>query len=84
MYPLSQLLAVSLNPRQWPGFRLHTVGASVLFKVPVWKHLLGWMGVRPATRREFGALLERGPVKVNPGAGLCSQHAMPCRGANLV
>lgn len=68
VYPLSQLLAVSLNPKRWPGLRVHSVGASVLFRVPLWRHFLGWLGVRPATRRSFTRLLqEKGSVKVNPG-----------------
>lgn len=68
MYPLSQLLAVSLDPRRWPGLRVHSVGASVLFNVPLWRHMLGWLGMRPATRRHFVRLLRgKGAVKVNPG-----------------
>lgn len=68
MYPLSQLLAVSLDSKRWPGLRIHSVGASVLFQVPMWRHMLGWLGVRPATRRQFARLLtQKGSVKVNPG-----------------
>jgi 2-acylglycerol O-acyltransferase 2 len=62
-------LAVSLDPRRWPGLRVHGVCASVLFNMPLWRHFLGWLGCRPATRREFDKLLaDKGSVKVNPGA----------------
>ncbi|KIY95296.1 hypothetical protein MNEG_12666 [Monoraphidium neglectum] len=67
VFPLSQLLAVSLNPTRWPGLRAHSVGASVLFRVPLWRQMLGWMGIRPASRHHFTRLLlDKGAVKVNP------------------
>jgi hypothetical protein len=59
---------VSLSPKLWPGLRVHSVCASVLFKIPIWRHMLGWLGIRPATRSQFVRLLRRhGSVKVNPG-----------------
>jgi 1-acyl-sn-glycerol-3-phosphate acyltransferase len=68
VFPLSQLLPVSLSPKQWPGLRVHSVCASVLFKIPIWRHMLSWLGIRPATRSHFVKLLRRhGSVKVNPG-----------------
>ncbi|KAI8477462.1 MAG: diacylglycerol acyltransferase-domain-containing protein [Monoraphidium minutum] len=83
VFPLSQLLAVSLDPRRWPGLRAHSVGASVLFRVPLWRQMLGWLGVRPASRRHFSRLLQdRGAVKVNPG-GIAEMYLLD-QGAEVI
>jgi len=72
VFPMSMMLSVTLDPARWRGLRIHSVCASVLFRVPVWRHFLGWLGMSHATRQEFTRLLtEYGAVKVNPGACVC-------------
>lgn len=57
VFPVSELLCISLMMRIWPTLRVYSIAASTVFKVPVWRHILCWTGARPATRRWFKQLL---------------------------
>lgn len=53
VFPVSELLCISLLLRIWPRLRIYSICASSTFKVPVWRHILSWTGARPATRHHF-------------------------------
>eukprot|EP00878_Enallax_costatus_P016076 GHUV01016857.1.p1 GENE.GHUV01016857.1~~GHUV01016857.1.p1 ORF type:complete len:299 (+),score=36.27 GHUV01016857.1:955-1851(+) len=67
VFPVSELLCISLMLRIWPTLRVYSIAASSVFKVPVWRHILCWTGARPATRRWFRTLLGMGSVSLVPG-----------------
>lgn len=67
VFPVSELLCISLMLRIWPKLRVYSICASSVFKVPVWRHILCWTGARPATAQDFRALLQRGSVSLVPG-----------------
>ncbi|KXZ44997.1 hypothetical protein GPECTOR_60g776 [Gonium pectorale] len=67
-FPLSQVLGNSLGSQLWPGHPVHCLAASVLFYVPLWRHIKAWMGAAPADRRTARLLLAtRGSVAVLAG-----------------
>lgn len=64
---MSQLLSRSLVLRIWPQLRIYSIAATVVFRVPVWKHIMSWTGARPATATIFKQLLQKGSVALVPG-----------------
>lgn len=67
VFPVSELLCISLMLKVWPGLRVYSIAASSVFSVPVWRHIMAWTGARPATRRWFRKLLQQGSVSLVPG-----------------
>eukprot|EP00879_Flechtneria_rotunda_P005483 GHRR01005776.1.p1 GENE.GHRR01005776.1~~GHRR01005776.1.p1 ORF type:complete len:250 (+),score=65.05 GHRR01005776.1:1680-2429(+) len=67
VFPLSQLIAVSLTDTVWPGHHTYSLGADSLFHVPMWRHVMSWIGARPATATNFKQLLKKGSVGLVPG-----------------
>ncbi|CAD7694910.1 unnamed protein product [Ostreobium quekettii] len=61
-YPVGPLLAGTLIPRMFPGRCVLSVGASVLFRIPLYKQMFSWMGCQPADRKTFQSLLEKADV----------------------
>jgi hypothetical protein len=53
VFPVSELLCVSLMLRIWPNLRVYSICASSVFQVPIWRHILCWTGARPATKHDF-------------------------------
>jgi hypothetical protein len=64
---VSQLLSRSLVLKIWPQLRIYSIAATVVFRVPVWKHIMSWTGARPATATIFKQLLQKGSVALVPG-----------------
>jgi hypothetical protein len=57
-----------LPPAQvWHGAPIFFLAASSVFKVPIWRHLMAWLGGAPATLGHFRRLLKRGSVAVIVG-----------------
>eukprot|EP00879_Flechtneria_rotunda_P000818 GHRR01000942.1.p1 GENE.GHRR01000942.1~~GHRR01000942.1.p1 ORF type:complete len:378 (+),score=36.87 GHRR01000942.1:444-1577(+) len=67
VFPVSELLCISLLLKIWPAMRVYSIAASSVFNVPVWRHIMCWTGARPATRRWFRHLLSQGSVSLVPG-----------------
>eukprot|EP00877_Chromochloris_zofingiensis_P004273 jgi/Chrzof1/13847/Cz08g14220.t1_DGAT2A[v5.2] len=67
VFPLSQHLAITLTDKVWPGMDIYSIAASSIFRVPMWRHVMSWIGARPATARNFKKLLKRGSVGLVPG-----------------
>jgi 2-acylglycerol O-acyltransferase 2 len=67
VFPLSQMIGTSLTNSAWPGHKTYSVAASAVFKIPLWRHVMTWIGSRPATRKMFKSLLKHGSVGVVPG-----------------
>lgn len=66
-FPLSPFLGASLGPMVFPSHKIYSVAASNLFNIPLWRHVMAWIGARPATHEEFRKLMKMGSVAVIPG-----------------
>ncbi|KAG2501155.1 hypothetical protein HYH03_000970 [Edaphochlamys debaryana] len=67
-FPLSQILANTLGSQVFPGHPIHCLAASVLFYVPIWRHIKAWFGAAPASRDNCRHLLRnQGSVAVLAG-----------------
>ncbi|GMH39682.1 hypothetical protein BSKO_07580 [Bryopsis sp. KO-2023] len=66
-YPMGPLLAGTLIPKMFPGRKIYSVAASVLFRIPGLKHAMTWMGSQPADRQTFQSLVNKGDVAVVVG-----------------
>jgi hypothetical protein len=51
----------------WTGAPIYFLAASSVFNVPLWRHVMAWLGGRPATLGHFRRLLRRGSVAVIVG-----------------
>eukprot|EP00878_Enallax_costatus_P007622 GHUV01007981.1.p1 GENE.GHUV01007981.1~~GHUV01007981.1.p1 ORF type:complete len:298 (+),score=73.54 GHUV01007981.1:1660-2553(+) len=66
VFPLSQLIAVSLTDI-WPNHFIYSIAADAVFHIPLWKHVMTWIGALPATAHNFRKLLQKGSVGLIPG-----------------
>ncbi|GLC48559.1 hypothetical protein PLESTB_000111200 [Pleodorina starrii] len=67
-FPISQILAGSVGHILWPGQPVYCLAASVLFYVPIWRHIKRLLGAAPAHRRTALRLLKtHGSIAVMPG-----------------
>lgn len=71
VFPMSQLVAISLTDMAWPGHKIYSLAASSVFNVPFWRHCMTWLGARPATERNFKRLIKMGSVGLVPGQLSC-------------
>lgn len=67
VYPLSQVIGFSLERLCWPGHKVTAVAASAVFRIPVWRHAMHWLGCAPATASNFRKLLATSSAGVVPG-----------------
>jgi 2-acylglycerol O-acyltransferase 2 len=71
--PMSVLVAGTLCPTMWPDFKVFGVAADSVFKIPVWRHFIAWLGSVPASAQNIKKLLQRGNVAVIVG-GIAGGH----------
>lgn len=64
-FPLSA--AGTLFQTMFPQFPIYSVAADSVFYVPVWRHVIAWIGSLPASRDNFKRLLRKGSVAVVVG-----------------
>lgn len=65
--PLSELISGTVCQSIWPHFPIYSLAADSVFHIPLWRHIIAWLGARPATRHNFVRLLKRGSVAVLVG-----------------
>jgi len=66
-FPMGPIIAAGAVSECLPSARIYGLGASVLFWIPGYYHLMSWIGVRPATKKNFLRLLDKGWVAVIVG-----------------
>nr|QBG05560.1 diacylglycerol acyltransferase [Chromochloris zofingiensis] len=59
-FPLGQLLGGTFMATEFPEYKVYCLAASSAFLVPLWRHVHGWLGARPATKNNFHKLLALG------------------------
>lgn len=67
VFPLGQLIATSLADMCWPGHPIYALAADAVFHVPLWRHVMTWLGGIPATAASFRRALQKGSVGLIPG-----------------
>lgn len=68
--PFSQMLCLSGKVRQlaWPGKDMYGLAADSVFFIPLWRHVLAWLGAAPATAKNLRRFVRNGhAVGIIPG-----------------
>ena len=73
---MGPVLAASLIPKMFPGVKIYSLAANVLFKIPFYRHFMCLMGSQPADKKHFSALISDGSVAIVVGgiAEMFMQH----------
>jgi len=67
VFPIGPVLAGTVVNLCFPGMVVKAVSASNVFKVPILKHFMSWLGAAPATRKNFQLMLKEDCVAVVVG-----------------
>eukprot|EP00210_Caulerpa_lentillifera_P004313 g4116.t1 len=66
-FPMGPILAATLIPKMFPGEKVYSLAADVLFKIPLYRQFMCWMGSQPATKRHFDRLISKASVAIVVG-----------------
>eukprot|EP00892_Ulva_mutabilis_P007201 jgi/Ulvmu1/4853/UM020_0139.1 len=66
-FPLGPMLAAGPCAIYFPRRKVYALAASAVFWLPIFKHLMTWLGCQPASRANLKMLLKKGSVAVTPG-----------------
>uniref|UniRef100_A0A6V1SPI9 Acyltransferase n=1 Tax=Heterosigma akashiwo TaxID=2829 RepID=A0A6V1SPI9_HETAK len=58
IFPMGSVLSASVVQEFFPGQKICGMGASVIYRGPVYRHFMSWIGTRPATKENFKAAYE--------------------------
>eukprot|EP00750_Incisomonas_marina_P003016 INCI1281.2.p1 GENE.INCI1281.2~~INCI1281.2.p1 ORF type:complete len:309 (+),score=38.08 INCI1281.2:103-1029(+) len=67
VFPLGPVLAGTVVNLCFEGMVVQAVSASNVFRVPLLKHFMTWLGAAPATQKNFARMLEKDCVGVVVG-----------------
>lgn len=59
IFPMGQFLSASLIKEVFPNQMICGTGADIVFKIPVMRHLMSWLGTHPASRRNITKILNK-------------------------
>jgi len=72
--PYGIMLGGSVLPRIFPNCApCYGISSSMMFRIPIYRHVMTWLGCEPATSSNFKALLKRGSCAVVVG-GLAEMY----------
>jgi len=60
VFPIGQLLSAYCVDDVWPGETICGTGADIIFKVPVMRQIMAWVGTHPASRKNITKILGKG------------------------
>lgn len=66
-FPMGAFLACKAVVNMIPGHKVFALAASAVFYVPLYKHVMRWIGCLPASRQNLTKLLKEGSVAVVMG-----------------
>ena len=64
---MGPLLAATLIPNMFPGEKIYSLAADVLFKIPLYRHFMCFLGSQPANKKNFNALISKASVAIVVG-----------------
>lgn len=67
VFPIGQLLCATFTPTYLPYRRVYGMAANAVLKVPLFKHLLTYLGIVSADKANFQRYLRQHSVAVLPG-----------------
>jgi diacylglycerol O-acyltransferase 2, plant len=68
IFPMGQFLSASLIKEITPGRMICGTAADIVFKFPVMRHVMAWIGTNPAKRANITKILKRGDhMAIVPG-----------------
>ena len=75
-FPIGPLLAGTLITKMFPGEKIYSLAADVLFKIPLYRHFMCMLGSQPADKKHFNALISKASVAIVVGgiAEMFMQH----------
>eukprot|EP01024_Parvocaulis_polyphysoides_P068205 TRINITY_DN8279_c0_g1_i3.p4 TRINITY_DN8279_c0_g1~~TRINITY_DN8279_c0_g1_i3.p4 ORF type:complete len:305 (+),score=25.54 TRINITY_DN8279_c0_g1_i3:55-915(+) len=75
VFPMGQIMAATLVPEMFNS-KVYALAASILFRIPLYAQMFVMMGCKPATKKNFKALLKKASVAVIVGgiAEIYLQH----------
>jgi len=66
-FPMGPVLAATLIPKMFPGVKIYSLAANILFKIPFYRHFMCLLGSQPADKKHFNALISEGSVAIVVG-----------------
>mmetsp|Transcript_15921 Transcript_15921/g.21054 ORF Transcript_15921/g.21054 Transcript_15921/m.21054 type:complete len:356 (-) Transcript_15921:167-1234(-) len=60
IFPMGTFLSASVVPEYFPGQKIFGMGASVIFRGPVYRHIMAWIGTKPVTKQNFKEIYDQG------------------------
>jgi 2-acylglycerol O-acyltransferase 2 len=60
IFPMGQFLSASLIEELVPGQMICGLGADIIFKFPIMRQIMAWIGTRPAKRKNITNILNSG------------------------
>jgi len=73
VFPLGPILAATFVHKMFPGMKVYGISADNVFRVPLHRHFMSWIGAQPATGENFKKLLSLGSCGVVVG-GLAEMY----------
>jgi 2-acylglycerol O-acyltransferase 2 len=68
IFPMGQFISASIIDKAFPGQMICGTGADIIFYFPIMRHLMAWLGTRPAKRKNIQKILAAGHhVAIIPG-----------------
>lgn len=77
VFPLGPVLAGTVVHLCFPGLKVQAISASNVFRVPLLKHFMSWLGAAPATRGNFRMMLQKDSVAVVIGGAPAALRRAP-------
>uniref|UniRef100_I2CR10 Acyltransferase n=1 Tax=Nannochloropsis gaditana (strain CCMP526) TaxID=1093141 RepID=I2CR10_NANGC len=60
IFPWGEVISISITKQLFPGSRVGSIGASVIFLLPGLRHFFSWIGCRPASPENIKKIFEEG------------------------
>ncbi|KAM3571740.1 hypothetical protein VYU27_006219 [Nannochloropsis oceanica] len=60
IFPWGEVISISITKQLFPGSRVGSIGASVIFLLPGLRHFFAWIGCRPASPENIKKIFEDG------------------------
>eukprot|EP00798_Chlamydomonas_sp_ICE-L_P019115 gene19115-25721_t len=66
-FPIGQVTACTMMQTLFPEDPIYPMVASSVFYIPLWRHVVSWLGARPATRDNCKSQLKSGSIAIVVG-----------------
>lgn len=74
IFPVGQFVSASFVYNQYPDVKICGTGADVIFKVPVMRQIMSWIGTHPANKKSIKKIFEDGHQLANIPGGIAEMY----------